>query len=85
MARVNVPIINGLTTEFGPFGARTSEGVCPLTTFMNCDNYSEPYSFHPAGVNILMGDGSIAFLNENTSVDAWVSLLTAAADDIVTY
>ena len=52
---------------------------------MNCDNYSEPYSFHPTGMNILMGDGSVAFLDETTSVDTWISLLTAAAGDTVTY
>jgi prepilin-type processing-associated H-X9-DG protein len=56
-------------------------GTCPLTSIMNCDNYSEPYSFHSGGCNILMGDGSVIFLVEDTSVDTWISMLTAAADD----
>jgi prepilin-type processing-associated H-X9-DG protein len=56
-------------------------GNCPLTSIMNCDNYSEPYSFHSGGCNILMGDGSVIFLVEDTSVDTWISMLTAAADD----
>jgi prepilin-type N-terminal cleavage/methylation domain-containing protein/prepilin-type processing-associated H-X9-DG protein len=56
-------------------------GKCPLTSIMNCDNYSEPYSFHTSGCNILMGDGAVQFLSEDTSVDTWVSMLTAAADD----
>jgi prepilin-type N-terminal cleavage/methylation domain-containing protein len=56
-------------------------GKCPLTSIMNCDNYSEPYGFHPAGINILMGDGAVQFLSEDTSVDTWISMLTAAADD----
>jgi prepilin-type N-terminal cleavage/methylation domain-containing protein len=56
-------------------------GTCPLTTIMNCDNYSEPYGFHTAGINVLMGDGSVQFLAEDTTVDTWISMLTAAADD----
>jgi prepilin-type processing-associated H-X9-DG protein len=58
-------------------------GNCPLTTIMNCDNYSEPYSFHVGGANMLLGDGSVVLLSEDTSVDIWISMLTAAADDIV--
>jgi prepilin-type N-terminal cleavage/methylation domain-containing protein len=58
-------------------------GACPLTSIMNCDNYSEPYSFHTSGGNMLLGDGSVTFLGEDTSVDVWVSMLTAAADDTV--
>jgi prepilin-type processing-associated H-X9-DG protein len=57
-------------------------GNCPLTSIMNCDNYSEPYSFHSGGCNMLMGDGGVIFLMEDTSVDAWVSMLTAAASDV---
>jgi prepilin-type N-terminal cleavage/methylation domain-containing protein/prepilin-type processing-associated H-X9-DG protein len=59
-------------------------GKCPLTSIMNCDNYSEPYSFHSGGCNILMGDGAVQFLVEDTSVDTWISMLTAAAGDTVT-
>jgi len=56
--------------------------ICPITSIMNCDNYSEIFSFHPGGANLLFGDGSVDFLNENTNIDTFISLFTAAADDV---
>ena len=32
---------------------------------MNCNNDSEPYSFHAAGMNIGMADGSVRFITES--------------------
>jgi prepilin-type N-terminal cleavage/methylation domain-containing protein/prepilin-type processing-associated H-X9-DG protein len=57
-------------------------GGCPLTSVMNCDNFSEIYSFHSGGAQFLYGDGSVSFLTEDLSVDAFISMFTAAADDI---
>jgi prepilin-type processing-associated H-X9-DG protein len=54
---------------------------CPITSIMNCDNYSEIYSFHPGGANFLFGDGSVDYLTEDTNIDTFISLVTAAADD----
>lgn len=55
---------------------------CPITSIMNCDNYSEIYSFHTGGANFLYGDGSVAFLQEDLNIDTFISLFTAAADDL---
>lgn len=54
---------------------------CPITSIMNCDNYSEIYSFHAGGANFLFGDGSVAYLQETMNIDTFISLFTAAADD----
>jgi prepilin-type N-terminal cleavage/methylation domain-containing protein/prepilin-type processing-associated H-X9-DG protein len=56
--------------------------VCPVTSIMNCDNYSEIYSFHAGGANFLFGDGSVDYLTEDMNIDTFISLFTAAADDI---
>jgi prepilin-type processing-associated H-X9-DG protein len=57
--------------------------ACPITSVMNCENYSEIYSFHPGGAHMLFGDGSVSFIAEDISVDAFVSQFTAAASDQV--
>ncbi|MBI2827034.1 MAG: DUF1559 domain-containing protein [Planctomycetia bacterium] len=37
---------------------------------------SQPFSFHPGGFNIALGDGSVRFFNENTSFDIVAALVT---------
>ena len=49
---------------------------------MNCDNFSELYSFHPGGCVLLFGDGSADLVSEDIDVDTFISLFTASADDI---
>ncbi|MSR60805.1 MAG: DUF1559 domain-containing protein [Planctomycetaceae bacterium] len=48
--------------------------ACTWTT-NNCGPNDEPYSFHTGGVNAVMGDGSVRFLNEqiDTLVLKWMS------------
>jgi len=58
-------------------------GTCPITAVMNCENYSEIYSFHPGGAHILSGDCSVSFVNEDISVDAFITQFTATAGDTV--
>jgi prepilin-type N-terminal cleavage/methylation domain-containing protein/prepilin-type processing-associated H-X9-DG protein len=59
-------------------------GACPLSSVMNCDNFSEIYSFHPGGAQFLYGDGSVSYLTEDLNIDTFISMFTAAADDIAT-
>lgn len=68
---------------YGLWGNVFDPTKCPITTIMNCDNYSEIYAFHPGGAHFLFGDGSVSFLSENTNIDTFISLFTAAADDLV--
>jgi prepilin-type N-terminal cleavage/methylation domain-containing protein/prepilin-type processing-associated H-X9-DG protein len=49
----------------------------------NCNNNNEIYSFHKDGCNFLYGDGSVHFHSNDIDVDAFVSLFTRAAGDIV--
>jgi prepilin-type N-terminal cleavage/methylation domain-containing protein/prepilin-type processing-associated H-X9-DG protein len=67
---------------YGLWGNPHPSSGCAITDVINCDNYSEVYSFHPGGAQFLYGDGSVKYLTEDLSVDAFISLFTAAADDI---
>lgn len=55
----------------GGSAARTTSNA-----IINCNNDSEPYSFHPGGVNACMGDGSIRFISESISAQAFAALCT---------
>ena len=66
---------------YGLWGNVFDPAVCGFHEVMNCENYSEIYSFHPSGANFLFGDGSVDFLPEDIDTDAFISLFTAAADD----
>lgn len=57
--------------------------LCNGTQLVNCSNNNEIYSFHPAGANFLYGDGSMRFHSETINVEAFVTLFTRAAGDIL--
>ena len=67
---------------YGLWGNVFDPAVCSFHEVMNCENYSEIYSFHPSGANFLFGDGSVDFLPEDIDTDTFISLFTAASDDI---
>ena len=77
-----LPIVwNRKTTPPGPMPTDIAT-VCPMNTaVMNCDNYKGVYSFHSGGCNIVFGDGSVQFIKEDISADAFVSLITRGAED----
>jgi prepilin-type processing-associated H-X9-DG protein len=64
----------------------TSPGACVI----GCTNSEPPgstgrglYSFHPGGVNILFGDGSIRFLSSSVSPQTVCILVTKAGGEVV--
>jgi prepilin-type N-terminal cleavage/methylation domain-containing protein/prepilin-type processing-associated H-X9-DG protein len=57
--------------------------TCGTEQMMNCHNNNEIYSFHSGGCNFLYGDGSVRFVSENISGDAFMALFTRDEDDIV--
>ncbi|QDU46694.1 hypothetical protein Mal52_52160 [Symmachiella dynata] len=62
-------------------GSTSGGAACAI----NCTNQSESgtYSFHPGGVHVLLCDGSVHFVNENTSPDVFVGLVTYQGATIV--
>ena len=53
------------------------------TGYYGTDGASEPYSFHPNGVQVAFGDGSVKFVNEAISIRLLASLITRAGADQV--
>jgi prepilin-type processing-associated H-X9-DG protein len=64
-----------------------NEGVdWPTTTVTagnNAGNNDELFSFHPGGVNILFGDGHVAFLKDSISPVTLRNLVTLAGGEVV--
>jgi prepilin-type N-terminal cleavage/methylation domain-containing protein/prepilin-type processing-associated H-X9-DG protein len=60
-----------------PASGNASGGRC----VMNCTNWDEPYSFHPAGINALFGDGSVRFLSQEIAPLTFAGLITRAGGE----
>jgi prepilin-type N-terminal cleavage/methylation domain-containing protein/prepilin-type processing-associated H-X9-DG protein len=52
------------------------------TQFMNCTNGNEVFSFHDAGCNFLMGDGSVRWIAARVNKYTFKALITREAGDI---
>jgi prepilin-type N-terminal cleavage/methylation domain-containing protein/prepilin-type processing-associated H-X9-DG protein len=77
----------GGTFNNGPWGqpnARIKIGGCSTTSMsaangpraVNCLNDKEIYSFHPAGANVCMADGSVRSVSTSLDLNVAVALLT---------
>ncbi len=71
--------MDGTDAQTGAINGSSSTGRC----IMSCNNDSEPYSFHPAGMVVCMADGSGRFVAESVSADVFAALLTAKGGDMV--
>jgi hypothetical protein len=54
------------------------------TSFFNCHNNEEIYSFHVGGAFFGMGDGAIRFVSTTIDPDVFVSMFTRDSNDIIT-
>jgi prepilin-type processing-associated H-X9-DG protein len=50
---------------------------------INCANSKEVYAFHPSGANAVFADGSVHFLNANTSLPTLRALITINGGELV--
>lgn len=53
------------------------------TSFFNCDNADEIYSFHTGGGYFGMGDGAVRFVQESIDPNVFVSYMTRDSNDII--
>lgn len=59
------------------------QSICNGSPIINCSNSNEIYSFHAGGANFVYGDGSVRFTSETIDPEAFVSVFTCNAGDIV--
>lgn len=69
--------MDGTDSVTGAINGSSGKGTC----IMSCNNDSEPYSFHPAGMNVAMADGSSRYISDSISAAVFAALLTAKAGD----
>lgn len=55
-----------------------SEGNCPSQP-----GYSNPVSYHTAGINVGMGDGSVRLIPQGISLNTWLYALTPAGGEVL--
>jgi prepilin-type N-terminal cleavage/methylation domain-containing protein/prepilin-type processing-associated H-X9-DG protein len=67
--------------EFGLQGCTPPNDTRPGRTPINCTNNGEPYSFHAAGVNTGMCDGSVRFISSSIPIRTLSRLVTAAGGE----
>jgi prepilin-type N-terminal cleavage/methylation domain-containing protein/prepilin-type processing-associated H-X9-DG protein len=68
-------------------GTPSNEGTPYATTTVsagnNCGANDELFSFHPGGVNVLMGDGSVRYIKNTINVVALRGLVTLANGEVI--
>jgi prepilin-type processing-associated H-X9-DG protein len=62
-------------------GCTPPDDTRPGKTAINCTNNGEPYSFHAAGCNFTMCDGSVRFISTNVPIRTLARLVTASAGE----
>ncbi len=71
------------TTIPGPFLNRTNGfnhgseayGTTGYSVY-GTEGSSQPYSFHPGGLQVTLGDGAVRFIDENVAIELFTALLT---------
>ena len=70
-----------------PNGGQYKFNYCRLGCAPGCnmdDGFSMPASSaHPGGVNVLMADGSVKFVKETVSLQAWYALATRSGGEVL--
>jgi len=69
--------------EAGFQGCTPPNDTRPGLVAINCTNYGEPYSFHPAGINVGLCDGSVRFIGSTINIRTFARLVTAQGGETV--
>ncbi|PQO43072.1 DUF1559 domain-containing protein [Blastopirellula marina] len=73
-----------LVTPAATAGAEPTVTLFAGSEVMNVTNlYSGPYSFHPGGINILLGDGSVRFIPDTINLDTLWAMTSCGGGEVV--
>ncbi|QDS91843.1 Type II secretion system protein G precursor [Roseimaritima multifibrata] len=67
----------------GYSGASIADPEQPGCSAINVYNLNGLYAFHPGGVQVVLGDGSVRFVSETTSATVFGSLVTRDGGEVV--
>jgi hypothetical protein len=59
----------------------TINNVCHKSQIINCNNVSQPYGFHPAGILVSSADGHVEFHLENMDPNVLVARVTMSGGE----
>ncbi|HTU91110.1 MAG TPA: DUF1559 domain-containing protein, partial [Gemmataceae bacterium] len=68
---------------FAPQGSASNGLSKPGPCAINCNNDWEVYSNHTSGVNAVLGDGSVRFLQQSISPFTFAALVTRAGGEVI--
>jgi prepilin-type processing-associated H-X9-DG protein len=71
------------SAEFGFQGCTPPNDTRPGRIAINCTNNGEPYSFHSAGINAGMCDGSVRFIGSTVPIRTFARLVTAQGGETI--
>ena len=71
--------MDGTDRLTGAINGSSGTGTC----IMNCNNDSEPYSFHPGGMNVVMADGSVRLISETVDAATFAALMTPRGREVI--
>jgi prepilin-type processing-associated H-X9-DG protein len=58
-------------------------GMMPTDSMVNMAVQLPPTSYHPGGINILLGDGSVRFIKDGIALIIWRALSTRNGGEVV--
>jgi prepilin-type N-terminal cleavage/methylation domain-containing protein/prepilin-type processing-associated H-X9-DG protein len=80
------------------YDGATFPGPCPMNCtngeavgssfphpYYGTEGTAEAFSFHPAGINVAMGDGSVRFIADNLNIREFARLVTRASGEITNF
>jgi prepilin-type N-terminal cleavage/methylation domain-containing protein/prepilin-type processing-associated H-X9-DG protein len=67
----------------GTPNGKTCAGVGFPGSMANMSMQSPPSSYHPGGVNVLMGDGAVRFIRDEISLPTWRALGTRNGGEVI--
>jgi prepilin-type N-terminal cleavage/methylation domain-containing protein/prepilin-type processing-associated H-X9-DG protein len=88
----NGPVSQGGGAWADPFGYLVmngsmpdGSGLIPGPCAIGCTSDNEMFSFHPGGINVVMGDGSVRFVKASITLNQAAALISKAGGEVIDF